>query len=106
MGAKASTPAPNRRADGSIDPSYVKPEPSPPPPPTKLLGCIAQTGNRPGGTVIGNYKTIKEDPRKKYDPVVIGGSESHATNLLGLFAITLFAFLSGVAVAVHVMSNQ
>ena len=33
MGAKAPTPAPNRRPDGSIDPTYRLPPASPAPPP-------------------------------------------------------------------------
>lgn len=35
MGAKEPTPAPNRKPDGSIDKTYVKPNPSPPPPPKR-----------------------------------------------------------------------
>jgi hypothetical protein len=40
MGAKQPRRAPNRRADGSIDPAYVKPDPSPP---------LPNRGGRPPG---------------------------------------------------------
>lgn len=37
------------------------------PPTPKPEGIISQTGNRPGGTVTGSYKSINEERSKKKD---------------------------------------
>lgn len=68
MGHKKPQPAPNRRADGSIDPDYVKPRPSPPPPPKREEARTPAQWEALGFRVFANVEASMPKPHRETCP--------------------------------------